>query len=225
MKVSLGIPFRSNNDPSRIYAYGKTLEFLLDSYQWHQIATFDTSHPRFNRAAARNKAVRRFQDSDVIVLCDADSIPESAPLERAIKEAAVDGLIHYPFDTVHDITKNSTRLVGQRPLHCLKTIQTYGPSEGGCFVFNPNTWWQAGGMDERLTGWGFEDRVFLITNHTLVGKPKIHTGNLYCLWHDRGKSVTIDPGDSQLFNEYSELEGKPEELREYLYRRGSNKDG
>lgn len=211
MKVCLGIPFASE-EPSRVAARDVVRPLLEDMYPWDDVQEFANfgaelnGGPSFNRGASRNSAVRYFSDADVVVLCDADSYPEPEPLENAISAAYRFGLVHFPFDIVNVLAPSGA------------VAYTYGPSQGGCWVFRPETWWQAGGMEERLSGWGQEDRIFLITNQTLVGQPIFHPGNLYCVYHDRSDSV-FDPRDAEIFAEYEAVAGDVAAMTLYLERR------
>jgi glycosyltransferase involved in cell wall biosynthesis len=218
MKVNLAIPYRAS-DGTRREAYERVIKELITLFPFSSFAVFDSHHSDFNRSASRNLAINQNSDADVVVLCDADSIPEKEPLRDAIYGAQTDGLVHYPFDTVNQLTMTSTRRVGTVPLSALRVMQRYGPSEGGCWVLRPETWWKAGGMDERISGWGQEDRAFQLTNHLLVGKPVIHPGNLYCLWHDRG-GIIFNPKDADILNSYMSMKDDFYSMRAYLNARG-----
>lgn len=219
MKVVLAVPWGTRSDDgTRRAAFMKTSEQLSKLFPWFRTEVYDSGHSSFNRAATRNLAVRDNRDADVIVLCDADSIPEQQPLAEAISGATSSGRIHFPFTTVRRLTRAATSRIGRRDLSVLRYYREY-PSEGGCWVFSPEVWWNAGGMDERLNGWGNEDRVFLITNHTLVGKPIRHEGLLYVLWHTRHE--TFEEPDSELHSVYDSLYGDVERMKKYLDKRGS----
>lgn len=221
MKVSLAIPYRGTH-PSRTIALQRVQPNLERMYEWDDICLVDADPgEEFNRAATRNKAMKIFKDSDVVVICDADSIPEEDPLNEVIAQAAVSGLVHFPFDQVRLLTRDASHHVNRKPLRVLQYSKQYGPSQGGIFVASPLAWWAAGGMDERLSGWGYEDRQFLICTETLMGGAVIHPGMLYCLWHARYTTHwNVDNGDSEIYSQYDSLWGNQEGLMEYIEKRG-----
>jgi hypothetical protein len=82
------------------------------------------------------------------------------------------------------LTETGTRdyLSGRPAPECGVDLD-YGFSVGGVFVIRPDAWWQAGGMDERFTGWGSEDMAFRRAADTLLGPTRRHDGTIVHLWH------------------------------------------
>ena len=76
----LAIPFRGDGG-ERERILEKTVELLRNLYNWEHIELFDSNHPVFNRSASRNRGVFAAVQygCDVVVVCDADSIPEQGP--------------------------------------------------------------------------------------------------------------------------------------------------
>ena len=219
MKAMLAIPFRGNGG-ERERILGKTLELLRNLYNWEHVELFDTSHPTFNRAATRNRGVFAAEQygCDVVVVCDADSIPEQGPLRAAI-HSANDGIIHFPFTSVVEYPVD--RLDELDP--ALSSARSIGkgwyPSQGGCWVATPKAWWEAGGMDERILHWGPEDRAFLAAYKTLLGDSVRHEGMLVCVTHgDRGRE--FDPGDVNIMQQYEHAFGNKERMLEVIASRG-----
>lgn len=205
MRVSLGVPFHST-EPTRIAAFDKAMEELKGLTQWHRIQVHGFWVKPFNRGKARNELVDILApDSDVIVLCDGDSYPQREPLMRAILGAAFDGKIHIPFDTVQPLGPQGEKL------------KPYGPSFGGCYVTAPWAWKAIGGQEERGS-WSTDDRTLLVKANTLLGGPVYHQGILTCLHHARGPETRVSAESTRIINEYLALEGKPDELREYIER-------
>lgn len=215
----LAIPFRGNGG-ERERILGKTLELLRNLYNWEHVELFDTSHQTFNRAAARNRGVFAAEQygCDVVVICDADSIPEREPLGAAI-HSANDGIIHFPFTSVVeypadrlgelDSTLSAARSIGGG----------WYPSQGGCWVATPEAWWGAGGMDERIIHWGPEDRAFLAAYRTLLGDSVRHEGMLVCISHgDRIKR--FDPADVRIMEQYERALGNRDEMLGVIASRG-----
>lgn len=217
LKASIAIPYR-DSDGSRAAGHQKALSYISELGYSIRIHDSDPGQP-FNRAQARNNAVRD-SDDDVIIICDADSVPEAEPLKAAVEGAFRYGVCHFPFDVVRDLDSNGTEQSGfPTPLASLSYLQEYGPSQGGCWVIRPDCWWKAGGQDERLTGWGQEDRAFLVCTMTLLGRSVSLPGRLYTMHHRR--SGRIHPEDLTIFNQYNSLYGDVVMLRRYLHERGS----
>jgi hypothetical protein len=219
MKAMLAIPFRGNGG-ERERILGKTLELLRNLYNWEHVELFDTSHPTFNRAATRNRGVFAAEQygCDVVVVCDADSIPEQEPLKAAI-HSANDGIIHFPFSSVVeypadrlddlDLTLSAAKSIGSG----------WYPSEGGCWVATPKAWWEAGGMDERIIHWGPEDRAFLAAYRTLLGDSVRHDGMLVSVapsW--RGRKFHL--ADLQIIAKYELALGNRDKMLEVIASRG-----
>lgn len=216
MKVLLAFPFR-DSDGSRIEAFVRTRECLEGMYEWDDIREFDSGHEPFSRAATRNMAMQYGLDNDydVVVCCDADSVPEPEPLRDAINGAS-DGLIHYPFTTVYELIPKASLQVGVQPPSILQNRAiSKCESEGGVWVCRPDTWFLAGGQDERFTGWGCEDRAFISASKTLIGDPVKHPGALFCMYHTRPQDYWLTE-DVLLLIQYNDAFKDVERMREII---------
>jgi hypothetical protein len=143
----------------------------------------DSGHEPFNRAASRNLGARHALPGDILVVCDADTLPEAQSLKIAIVRA-YDNRLHYPFAVVNYLSEVGTAgmLAGQQPDP--EQIEHSIPSaQGGVMVMRASAWLEAGGMDERFTGWGFEDNAWYATVARAVGPPIHHAGVAWHLWH------------------------------------------
>lgn len=201
VKVGLVFPWRP--EPHRVPIFEKVREIVPQLYPFRHIWQYDTPHEVFNRAAARNEAVRdAFANyCDVVVICDADSIPEERALVDAI-DGAKDGRLHIPFDTVRVIAGRAAKSKGDRYKRALP-LYTYGPSCGGIFVIDPRAWFCAGGMDERITGWGYEDQIFLAVVRTFLGDPIYHPGVLWNFQHPRAEMADHKRSNGDLRDKYN----------------------
>lgn len=197
MKVALGFPF-FGNEPTRIAAYRKTRAELEGMYDWTAV----THSPKPNRAAARNMIVDIFKACDVVVLCDADSVPHPESLKFAIQIAHEDQRVVFPHDKVTQLG-----YMGQDMYH-------YGPSAGGVWVTPPRVWAALGWMDERC-GYS-EDRTFLVQLNTFLGGPTYVPGTLYCYPHKRGPETRVDDRTAKIVDEYLALEYDGPMLARYL---------
>lgn len=223
MKVHLAIPWRPTED--RLESFKVTLERVRRYYDYDALYTVDSGHTNFNRAASRNLAVEVAQEAgaDIVVLNDADSVPEhNTTVVEAIEAAYADGLMHFPFSEVWYIDyKGLVRVQQGHGQHQIQSrIWDKCESEGGIWICKPETWWKAGGQDPRLNGWGCDDRSFLAASRTLVGPPQKHDGVLFCLPHYRptGEEIWI-PEEVQLLIEYQSAYLQPEEMQRIIYSR------
>lgn len=200
MKVLLAFPWRGDKERTPIFEVVKPAVRAL--YPFDGAITTDSLHKPFNRAASRNLAVVHALrlHYDVIVLCDADSIPEQEPLERAIDAAYTTGGLHVPFDVVRVLSRKS--LHNGRDWDSRPVLYSYGPSCGGIYIIRPSEWVQAGGMDERITGWGYEDQIFLVAVNTFLGGYTNYPGQLFNINHGRGPELESVQSNRGLVDDY-----------------------
>lgn len=221
LRVVLAFPWRPTQD--RLEPFQITLGRVRMYFDFTAIIAVDSKHPRFNRCASRNRAVEtatRLFSADVVVLCDADSVPDQPlQIQDAIYGAYRDDLMHFPFDEAWYIDwKGMLRVKQQHTSEQIKSrIFDKCASEGGVWVCKPETWWKAGGQDERLANWGCDDRAFLAASRTMVGDPFKHPGVLYCLPHDRPTSEEVwIPEEVQLLIEYQNRYQQPVEMQKFI---------
>lgn len=222
MSVAVVIPWRpGTHERNAHHEYVRAhLEALLPDAIHLDV---DSGHQPFSRAGSRNEGVRQAQaaGADVVVLCDADTLPEPEPLHAAI-EAATDGVLHLPYSWYRGLSRDGTQayLAGTPAADC-STDLAHEWATGGVLVIQPDTWWQAGGMDERFTGWGFEDAAYRIAADALLGPTIRHNGTITHLWHpqesDLGSPQHVTNG--QLCQRYVDATGKPDALRALIAER------
>ena len=162
----------------------------------------DSGHEPFNRSASRNLGVRTADPGELVVVCDADTLPDPLGLATAIRRA-YDGRLHYPFAVVNYLSEAGTLNVlrGNQPNP--EQIERSIPSaQGGIMVMRASAWLEAGGMDERFTGWGYEDSAWYAKVAKTVGPPIHHAGVAWHLWHPA-----------------SRYQGTPEETNNFLMAR------
>lgn len=177
MRVSVVIPYRES--PNR----GRLLDHVLARYRSilpdAEILTSDSGHEPFSRAASRNWGVRRAA-GEVVVVGDADSVPDEEPLLEAIQDARQSGAVHWPFDRCVYLTEQETELALEgKPF---VPSRKKGNATGGLVVASRDTWIRIGGQDEKFRGWGGEDDAFHMMCRRTVGAVR-HEGLLVALWH------------------------------------------
>ncbi|NKS98790.1 hypothetical protein GS498_20460 [Rhodococcus hoagii] len=208
MTVDVAIPWRKA--PDRIAAF----ERVKNWYEHHgfNVITADSrKHKTFNVSASRNMAVAK-ATSDVIVVADADTIPDLAALLQAVEECR--GEVIYPFDRYRYLSPEHVDTVD---LHAVTPEREFQQSVGGLLVTTRASWDVLGGMDEGFRQWGYDDNAFYAAAATLVGARRI-PGTVYAFGHDADRDLSeSNPGKSR-FELYKFAQGRPEIMRELVYR-------
>lgn len=186
--LTVVIPWRPQ--PSRQGAFDAVVAWYRGHFSEVDIRTVDSDDDVFNLARCRNLGVRHLGDDavardDVIVINDADTIPQLAPLLEAIASASSSGLVHLPYTEYHWLGAAGT---AQYTAGIDAEACSFDLVRGACsgvYVTTPKTWWSHGGQDERFRGWGFEDAAWYVAHETLLGEPpRRHTGHVYALHHE-----------------------------------------
>jgi hypothetical protein len=172
------VPWRDDGHRSMVCKY--VCDWLRTALPGSPILLADSGHEPFNRAASRNLGVSRAEPNEIVVVCDADTLPDSQGLSRAVP-AAYNNRLHYPFAVVNYLTEAGTAMVlaGRQPdpLHIEFSLPS---AQGGVMVMRASAWL---GMDERFTGWGYEDNAFYAKASKTIGQPVHHAGVAWHLWH------------------------------------------
>lgn len=158
-----------------------------------KFVTVDAGGKIFNRAASRNMCVR-LAGPGIVVIADTDILPDEPALRDAITAARDEGGLHLGYDYYRALLKESTQRYYHdgRDLLSLPMAFDSTTSTCGIVVMRCDQWWEAGGMDERFTGWGFEDTAFAIAVETILGPLKHHHGTVNHLWHPSACNVASE---------------------------------
>ena len=177
------IPWRPA--PSRVDAFERLVAWYERELPEFRIETIDSDDDVFVLARTRNLAVARLADPDeVIVINDADTLPEPDALREAVSAAPGSGRVHLPYTSYHWLgAEGSAEFAdGTPPEHCTHVL-VHGACSG-VYVTTRRTWDAHGGQDERFRGWGFEDAAWYLAHETLLGAPpQRHQGRVYALHH------------------------------------------
>jgi len=198
MSVGIVLPWRDTSR-ERAKAMDTVVATLKDVLPEAVLIPADSWHQDFNRAASRNVGVREAQKlgCGVVVVCDADSIPEAAPLRDAIA-GAPDGLLHLPYTRFVSLSpKGTAQYLSATPWWLCHSILDWGDSVGGCWVMTPEAWFAAGGQDERFLEWGCEDTAFKVDCDNKLGATVRHGGTLVHLYHPATRELK-DPATALL---------------------------
>ena len=145
----------------------------------------DSPSPVFSLAAARNRAFEL--SGGVVVVCDADTVPDGDALLAAIDLARTSPSVILPFTLFRALTPEATEevLAGDRAPRDAADLLTLDWSVGGVQVASVATWTALGGQDERFTGWGCEDTAFYLTSLARERPHQRVEGQIHHLWHPR----------------------------------------
>lgn len=177
------IPWRPA--PSRLDAFERVVEWYRAALPGVPVQTVDTDDDPFVLAACRNRAMREADADEVVVVGDADTIPEREPLTEAILTAATSSLVQLPYDEYRWLGRSgSADYAAGVPLPECTVEQFVDGACSGVYVATPRVWARHGGQDERFRGWGFEDAAWNLAHTTLLGSPpQRHHGRVYALHH------------------------------------------
>ena len=182
--LTVVIPWRPQ--PSRTSAFDAVVRWYESTIGDVNIVLVDSTDEVFNLAQCRNIGIRSITDpNEVVVINDADTIPEREPLLAAIAAAATSSLVHLPYTEYHWLGATGTAQynAGTDPAGC--DFDLIKGACSGVYVTTPATWWSHGGQDERFRGWGFEDAAWHVAHETLLGEaPRRHAGSVYALHHE-----------------------------------------
>jgi glycosyltransferase involved in cell wall biosynthesis len=214
MKVTVCVPFRGGQLDREIhseYVSARLRDMLPDAE--HIVVDVDGV---FSRARVRNEAVRRAGEG-VVVLCDADTVPEEQPLRDAVAGAAEDGRLHLPYTRYRALSPAGTLAVyarGVDPMDAPVEDESRRPI-GGVWVIRADAWWAAGGMDEQFRSWGFEDDAFHAAANVLLGETVRHEGTITHLHHQPAANTRSRDyqANRQRFQQYARARRDPDAMR------------
>ena len=202
MKIGVVIPWREQ--PSRLAAFAKVCEWYEDNLPEAKIYFVDNGNEVWEMSATRNLGVKLAEQDncDVIIINDADTIPEINPLLESIDTALKDNMIHNPYNLYAFFPPNETRMHFEEniPLNKINFIRVNSCS--GTIVFTPKAWWDLGGADEKFIKWGYEDTAQQLVHEVIHGRPFIkHFGVVYAFSHETQDSWT-SPSQQMKQNEH-----------------------
>lgn len=189
LKIGVVIPWREH--PTRMRAF----HFVLEWYRRHlpnaTIYLCDNGNEVWEPSATRNLGVRKAQtDScDIIIMNDADTIPNIRPLTESIKAAHGDHMIHNPYHEYAYIELEHTHLFFDEDVPLDSLPYQIIDSCAGTMVFKPAAWWMLGGSDEKFIKWGYEDTAQQLVHDVIHGCRFVkHFGTIYAFAHQQQDS-------------------------------------
>ena len=215
--VTIVIPWRPQ--PSRLAAFDAVVEWYCENLGDVPIVAVDSDDEIFNLARCRNLGIAGVSDPhEVVVIGDADTIPERDALLEAIDAARTSGRVHLPYTEYRWLGREgSAEAAAGTPLaECAHEV-VHGACSG-VYVTTPATWRSHGGQDERFRGWGFEDAAWHVAHETLLGEPpRRHPGRVYALHHETAEREGPQyDANAALMGRYREASTTPARMRALL---------
>lgn len=211
------IPWRAQ--PSRLAAFDSLTRWYHENFADVTIRTIDSDDELFNLARCRNLAIDTVtDDAEVVVINDADTIPERDALLRAVDSAVSSGVVHLPYAEYRWLGREGTAdFVGGRPLDACR-FELIAGARSGVYVTTPSAWRSHGGQDERFLGWGFEDAAWYVAHETLLGRvPQRSAGRVYALHHVAAlREGPQYEANAALMARYRDAASDPDAMRELV---------
>ena len=162
MRTVICVPYRGDERRDRLWQF--TLQWIQAHYPYPVFK--GDSDGEFSRGAARNAAAALAGDWDVAIFHDSDTIAHPDAVEAAVKTAAeIDKMVVAGDSHMYCDRPSTDRILASntpmfpRPV----SFDEHGVYEKPCsgvVAVNRNLYNKVGGYPE-LTGWGYEDLVFL----------------------------------------------------------------
>jgi len=181
----------------------------------------------WTKARAVNRGMP--EQTDVVVVVDADVAVPANALEWAVSVVAAGAAWAVPYSIVHRLHQDATAalLHGTPALEvdtpptrdCIRHRPPYpAVPGGGIFVVARDAWGTAGGFDERFV-WGVEDASLGYALDTLAGPHLQHDGPLVHLWHTPRVITRAIHDDHRLEARYRAARGDVEAMRRLIRER------
>lgn len=226
MDVSVLIPWRTDQGPrERVFRYLLPL--------WEQTGAqicvgVDDDNGPFNCSRAQNRAFRKAKHNRLFMI-GADALPDLDAMSSALQclsEPAPQwtytrsGHQWVPTfaETGYYSREATDRILAGSDPKSFNLDYTL-PFCTGPVALTRDAYVATGGMDERFSGWGYEDAAFRQTLAGLFGAPPALPYTLRCLWHETDHRITVSP-NQVLMNDYTPLTD-PVKTQAYLDQRGS----
>lgn len=222
-EITIVVPYRDSGCEHRNRSMNHVVDVLSGWYPDTELYIVDDSSDVFSRSGSRNCGVS-LAETEVVVLCDADTLPQKHALNNAIDGAASDGRLHLPYTLFRGLTERGTDQVIEKGVDPIDAdlLETATHSIGGVWVIRKDSWESIGGMDERFRDWGYEDNALFEAANCLLGSTVRHHGSITHLWHPipADRLVTDTYRENQkLFKRYRRARRKPAEMRSIIEER------
>jgi hypothetical protein len=218
VSLTVLIPWRPQ--PSRVAAFEAVSAWYHAHFADVTIQTVDSPDAVFNLAQCRNLGMETIVDAgQVVIINDADTLPELQPLIAAIAAAATSGLVHLPYTEYRWLGATGTAQHADGRELADADFELVRGACSGIYVATPTTWWTHGGQDERFRGWGFEDAAWFLAHGTLLGEePRRHIGRVYALHHEPQLRAGVQyDANAALMEQYRSAVDDPGAMRSLVF--------
>lgn len=233
--LSICVGWRDQPSRSGLSSRGVIWDWLADRYralipEAEIVVSDDERYGKFNRAAARNRAVEK-ASHDLILVVDADVLFHRAQIDQAIDAVIYeDAKWVTPYTLYLKADQFQTKAILAQPPDIdvplpERDARHWSTLTGtaGLMLVTREAWDTVGGYDETFTGWGWEDFAIVVALETLVHGVVRTEGFALHLDHERLPSAKRIREKSQmevLYRPYIEHHGDPDALRAVLVERG-----
>lgn len=164
----------------------------------------------YKKSIAINSAVKK-STRDVLLIIDADIILSIESIEKSLELIEKHGVV-FPYNRLVKFSKSITdTIISQDNFNIDDSFigsacSVYpNPSSSICFI-KKDIFKKTGGVDERFTGWGYEDSSFFrVINLVNNGFYRIVPNTMYHLYHEYGanyKNKELILNNSKIFENY-----------------------
>jgi len=218
MDVSVLIPWRGG-DPQR----ERVFEYVLSQWTGYDVQVCvgeDDPGGPFNCSRAQNRAFKQ-AERKFLYMVGADTVPDHNNVFSAqqwLREPLACPWVPLFHETSYYSQEATDRILsGVNPVDEFPEYTL--PFCTGPVALTRDAYVATGGMDERFSGWGYEDAAFRQTLAGLFGAPPALPSTARCLWHEVGHRIAVSPNEV-LMRDYTPLT-EPVSTRAYLDQRGS----
>lgn len=216
------VPWRPQ--PSRLAALEAVTGWYRENLPAAEMRFVDSPDPVFNLAQARNVGIAEVDPDEVVVIGDADTIPERGALLAAIAHAATSGMVHLPYDEYRWLGASGTAAFAGGTALADCEFELVRGACSGVYVTTPRTWASHGGQDERFRGWGFEDAAWYAAHETMLGwAPRREVGRVFALHHvAQPREGDQYDANAALMERYRAASGDPSAMLELVSESAAN---
>ena len=218
MKLGIVVPWRAR--PTRIKAFGLTVNRLMDQFPDSAVYYADKEDEIFNVSGSRNQGcLSAIKDGcDMLLVVDADTLLDKKSIDEAIAGAVEDECVYMPFAFYNRVSeKVSTSLInGEMSFEdvAVHSVESAWNHSGGAYVMSSSTFLLLNGWDERFVGWGYEDSAFVEAHRRVLNKgPVLIDGYAVTLFHLDRDQEYMDL-NSRRYMQY--VEGSKEQVLEII---------
>jgi hypothetical protein len=231
--TSVLIPFRSDGaEREAAWNYISKAWQAITKYTGLQVCVASDGREHgepFNLAAAQNRAFEQ-STGDYLIMLGADCIPDLNSIHHARCVMGSNKFLGRQFSWVplfHQTeyygAATTQKIIHQGAIH-LGDDQTdpelFVPFCCGPVGLTRQAYLDAGGMDERFEGWGFEDTAFRQTLGNLFGVTDPLPYTLRCLWHP-GEHRIVHPNPNRALMDEYEVPMDQHAMQQFIQRRGT----